>query len=312
MHLLKGFSSTPSCRSLVNALAAGLAPRVDKLRPQELQVLSRICCGLLGLPINRTPTVEELRGWCMQLGSPDVPVVKEVLWMHQDGNNSFHEDDYEGVESFELRDSPTSHGLPNPARFYTDPVCDGRVKNFGQKKEPRGVRNVALTQELHTVLKNKHARGRSEEASLFSINESKQSGQNTAKATAKQNEVSENFIKDMLKIPRNGLTKDTKDDGDSGTNKCPSSSGDPRTFRWSVKNTFLTIQEVFPQGMCDVSEAETMEGSWDGEASQRSSSVPSRLDHEDWNVIDRDLKEMICPGAVRARGRARQAKLLKQ
>lgn len=319
MHLLKGFSSTPSCRSLVNALAAGLAPRVDKLRPQELQVLSRICCGLLGLTINRTPTIEELRGWCMQLGSPDVPVVKEVLWMHKDsGNDSFHEDDYDSLESFELGDMPTSVGLPNPAQFATDPICDGRVKNFGQKKEGRSIRNVALTQELQLILKNKRGRGgrpeepKDEKQHLFSINESKQSGQNTNKqaAMAKQNEVSENYIKDLLRIPRNAETKDMKDGGDSGANKCPSPSGDPRTFRWSVKNTFLTIQEVFADGECDdnKSEAETMEGSYDGDASQRSSSVPSRLDHEDWVHLDKDLKDMIRPVAVRARGRARQAR----
>jgi hypothetical protein len=75
LHLLKGFSVAPpgvlDCCDVVRPLCAGLALHVDRLRPQEMQTLTRICAGLLGLRRHRDFTCEELRSCCIALSSPD-------------------------------------------------------------------------------------------------------------------------------------------------------------------------------------------------------------------------------------------------
>jgi len=341
LHLLKGFASAPSCRAVVNALAAGLAPRVDELRPQEMQVLSRICAGLLGLRHSGFSSTEELRNHCAALGAGDLRAVAEVahtvvlqanigrFWPQEDEaeryglelerfeyGNEYGETTptYAGVGAYDdggrfFDDDPWLAGRffddePLPAgRFHSDP---GVYSSHG-RSEARVILSDPLAQELAESLQGKRGgggrvkreEGKDAKRLLCSINESKQSGQNaTSEVTNHAKLLQESHrsswpqaFQDMQHIPWKDPPKGC---GEGPRVAWPGDTGNPVTFRWSVKNTFVNIRQVHHDGR-DLSDVDTMEGSLDGDASQRSSSVPSRLDHEDWRSIDEDLKDNYLP-----------------
>lgn len=69
LHLLKGFTAAPSSHggNVVRVLAAGVARRMNDLSSQDCHTLTRICCSVLGSPVNKDATTEELRGLCLAL-----------------------------------------------------------------------------------------------------------------------------------------------------------------------------------------------------------------------------------------------------
>jgi len=71
IHLLKAFAAAKPGPSVVaaRALAGALSRRIQELRPQEVQTLSRICSAALGMRQSRDLGCEELRNCCFALAA---------------------------------------------------------------------------------------------------------------------------------------------------------------------------------------------------------------------------------------------------
>jgi len=289
LHLLKGFAAVPpeACKGVVQSLAASMMHQVDDLRPQEVQTLSRICMSLLSLRRSQDFSCEELRSCLFKLTVGDGPVHSQ--WEHFDRDRvpvaacpqALPPDvvPHHGPPMGTIALAHHTHGLPhapgpvltkglptaprmlppNSHLFFPAELgngvspgqggtCGGGGAGGPRASAPRPnwrVCNKPRPQAPQRQLTNAAWRG--EEATghrhLSTINE--------------------RFIPSLVDTPQFAPVP-----------LANVAHNNDFQWRWSIKNSFLHVE------VSDNSDDEP-DDSWDGGSSQRSSSVPSRLDHDE-------------------------------
>jgi len=255
LHLLKGFASVPSFRSVAQTLAAGISPRIDELRPQEAQALAKICASMLGL--RHELCVKDLNNCCAMLGDAAVGGISDMneagAWSLQQVSDGFCMDNGNGecldpvqalAAQVQLNSIEQGMGIERGSEQVATPTMNGAT--------PKRLDSIT---ELHRV---------APQVAMLRDYDSKEMNPPTAAMTPKTP-----MTAGVASYQRRCSQPSAHDQSPNGA---------PFAYSCSLKNTFLHVSYDGREQR----DVETMEDGRSGcGSSARSSSVPSRLGRGD-------------------------------